>query len=89
MAFFTRKVVRFLSSAVIYVISPIYRNLVNARVNAALVLTSGSNRPCVTTWAKISLVMGYLFFFAKGEIVAALASNRYTIGSLNAAIKMP
>jgi len=88
-AFFARKVVRFLSSAIIYVISPICRNSVNARVNTALVLTSSSDRPCVTTWARISLVMGYLSFFAKGEIVAAPASNWYTIGSLNAVIKMP
>jgi len=87
-AFFARKVVRFLSSAVIYVISPIRRNLVNARVNIALVLISGSDRPCVTTWARMSLVIGYLSFFAKGEIAAALASNRCTIGSLNAIIKM-
>jgi len=87
-AFFARKVVRFLNSAIVYVISPICRNLANARVNAALVLTSSSNRPCVTTWARISLVMGYLSFFTKGEIAAALVSNWYTIGSLNAVIKM-
>ena len=88
-AFFARKVVRFLSSAVVYIISPIYRNLVNARVNTVLVLTSGSNGPYVTTWARMSLVMGCLSFFTKGEIVAALASNWYTIGSSNAVIKMP
>ena len=89
MAFFARKVVRFLSSAVVYIISPIRRNLANIRVNTALVLISGSNRPCITTWARMSLVIGCLSFFAKGEIVAAPASNWYTIGSLNAAIKMP
>ena len=88
-AFFTRKVVRFLSSAVVYVISPIRRNPANARVNAALVLTSGSDGPCVTTWARMSLVMGCLSFFTKGEIAAAPASNRCTIGSSNAVIKMP
>ena len=88
-AFFARKVVRFLSSAVVYVISPIHRNPVNARVNAALVLTSSSNGPCVTTWARMSLVMGYLSFFAKGEIAAAPASNWCTVGSLNAVIEMP
>jgi len=74
-AFFTRKVVWFLSSAVVYVILPICKNLANARVNAALVLISDSNRPCVTTWAKMSLVIGYLSFFTKGEIAAAPASN--------------
>jgi hypothetical protein len=88
-AFFAKKVVRFLSSAVVYVISPIRRNLANARVNTALVLISGSNRPCVTTWARISLVIDCLSFFTKGEIVATLASNWCTIGSSNAAIKMP
>jgi len=41
----------------------------------ASVLTSSSNRPYVTTWAKMSLVIGCLSFFTKGEIVAALASN--------------
>ena len=87
-AFLARKVVRFLSSAVVYIISPIYRNPVNARVNAVLVLTSGSNGPCVTTWARISLVIGCLSFFTKGEIAAALASNLCTIGSLNTIIKM-
>jgi len=71
------------------VISPIRRNLANIRVNAVLVLISGSNRLCVTTWAKISLVMGYLSFFAKGEIAATLVSNWCTIGSLNAIIKIP
>ena len=89
MAFFTRKVVRFLSSAVVYIISPIYRNPANARVNAASVLISSSNKPCITTWARMSLVIGYLSFFAKEEIAAALASNWCTIGSLNTAIKMP
>ena len=89
MAFFARKVVRFLSSAVVYVISPIRRNLANTRVNAALVLISGSDRPYITTWARISLVIGYLSFFTKGEIVATPASNRYTIGFLNAIIKIP
>jgi len=57
-------------------------------VNAALVLISSSNRPCVITWARISLVIGYLSFFAKGEIAAALASNWCTIGSLNTVIKI-
>jgi hypothetical protein len=74
-AFFTRKVVRFLSSAIVYIISPIYRNLANVRVNIASVLTSSSDRPCVTTWARISLVIGYLSFFTKGEIAATLVSN--------------
>jgi len=74
-AFLIRKVVWFLSSAVVYVISPIYRNPANARVNTALVLTSSSDGPCVTTWAKISLVMGCLSFFTEGEIAAAPASN--------------
>jgi len=37
----------------------------------------------------MSLVIGYLSFFTKGEIAATLVSNRYTIGSLNAIIKMP
>jgi hypothetical protein len=59
------------------------------RVNIVLVLISSSNRLCVTTWARISLVIGYLSFFTKGEIVATLVSNWYTIGSLNAIIKMP
>jgi len=54
----------------------------------ASVLTSGSNRPCVTTWARMSLVIGYLSFFTEGEIVAAPASSWCTIGSLNAVIKM-
>jgi len=54
----------------------------------ALVLISGSDGPCVTTWAKMSLVMGCLSFFIKGEIAAALASNWYTIGSSNTVIKM-
>ena len=72
-----------------YVISPIRRNLANARVNIALVLTSGSDRPCVTTWARMSLVMSCLSFFTKGEIAATFASNWCTIGSLNAIIKMP
>jgi len=54
----------------------------------ASVLISSSNRPCVTTWARISLVIGCLSFFTKGEIVAALVSNQCTIGSLNAVIKM-
>jgi hypothetical protein len=40
-----------------------------------LVLISGSNRPYITTWARISLVIGYLSFFTKGEIVATLVSN--------------
>jgi len=87
-AFFTRKVVRFLSSAIVYIILPICRNLVNVRVDTASVLISGSNGPCVTTWARMSLVMGYLFFFTKGEIAAALASNWYTIGSSNTIIEM-
>jgi hypothetical protein len=73
----------------VYIISPIYRNLVNIRVNIVLVLTSGSNRPYITTWARISLVIGYLSFFTKGEIVATLVSNWYTIGSSNAIIKIP
>jgi hypothetical protein len=72
----------------VYVISPICRNLVNIRVNAVLVLISSSNRPCITTWARISLVIGCLSFFTKGEIAAALVSNRCTIGSLNAVIKI-
>jgi len=37
----------------------------------------------------MSLVIGCLSFFTKGEIVATLVSNWYTIGSLNAIIKMP
>jgi len=41
----------------------------------ALVLISSSNRPYVTTLAKISLVIGCLSFFTKGEIAAALVSN--------------
>ena len=89
MAFLTRKVVWFLSFAIIYIILPICRNLVNARVNVVLVLISSSKEPYITTWARISLVMGYLAFFTKGEIVATPASNWCTIGSLNAAIKMP
>jgi len=36
----------------------------------------------------MSLVIGYLSFFTKGEIAATLASNWCTIGSLNAVIKM-
>ena len=75
MAFFARKVVRFLSSAVVYIISPIYRNPANIRVNAVVVLTSSSNRPYITTWARISLVIGYLSFFTKGEIITTLVSN--------------
>jgi len=58
-----------------YVISPIYRNLVNARVNTVLVLISSSNGPYITTLARISLVIGYLSFFTKGEIAATLVSN--------------
>jgi len=46
---FARKVVRFLSSAIVYIISPIRKNLVNARVNMALVLISNSNGPYITT----------------------------------------
>ena len=88
-AFFTKKVVWFLSSAIVYVISPIYRNLVNVRVNIASVLISSSDGPYVTTWARMSLVMGCLSFFTKGEIAAALVSNWCTIGSLNAIIKIP
>ena len=72
-----------------YIISPIRRNLANIRVNAVLVLISSSDRPCVTTWARMSLVIGCLSFFTKGEIAAALASNWCTIGSLNAVIEMP
>jgi len=53
-----------------------------------LVLTSSSNRPCVTTWARISLVMGCLSFFTKGEIAATPASNWCTIESLNTVIKI-
>jgi len=87
-AFLARKVIRFLSSAIVYVISPIRRNLANARVNAASVLTSGSDGPCVTTWARMSLVIGCLSFFTEGEIAAAPASNLYTVGSLNAVIEM-
>ena len=68
-AFFARKVVQFLSSTIVYIISPIYRNLANVRVNVVLVLISSSNRPCITTQARISLVMDYLSFFTKGEIV--------------------
>jgi len=41
----------------------------------ALVLISGSNRPYITTWAKISLVIGCLSFFTKKKIAAALVSN--------------
>ena len=89
MAFFARKVVWFLSSAIVYVISPIRRNLANARVNTALVLISSSNRLYITTWARISLVISYLSFFTKGEIAATSVSNRYTIGSLNTIIKIP
>jgi len=37
----------------------------------------------------MSLVIGYLSFFTKGEIAAILVSNWYTIESLNAVIKMP
>jgi len=37
----------------------------------------------------MSLVIGCLSFFTKGEIAATLASNRCTIKSLNTAIKMP
>jgi hypothetical protein len=69
-------------------ISPIYKKPVNVRVNMASVLTSSSNGPCVTTWAKISLVIDCLSFFTKGEIVAALVSNWCTVGSLNAIIKI-
>jgi hypothetical protein len=36
----------------------------------------------------MSLVMGCLSFFTKGEIVVTLVSNWYTIGSLNAVIKI-
>jgi len=36
----------------------------------------------------MSLVMGCLSFFTKGEIMAALVSNWCTIGSLNAIIKI-
>jgi len=36
----------------------------------------------------MSLVIGYLSFFAKEEIAAALVSNRCTIGFLNAIIKI-
>jgi hypothetical protein len=59
----------------VYIILPICRNLVNARVNTALVLISGSDGPYITTWARISLVIGCLSFFTKGEIIAALVSN--------------
>jgi len=52
------------------------------------VLISSSDRPYITTWARIFLVIGYLSFFAKGEIVATLVCNWYTIGSLNAVIKI-
>ena len=54
-----------------------------------LVLISSSNRPCITTWARISLVIDCLSFFTKGEIAATLVSIWCTIGSLNAVIKMP
>jgi hypothetical protein len=74
-AFFTRKVVWFLNSAIVYVISPIYKKLANIRVNIASVLIFSSNRLCVTTWAKISLVIGYLSFFTEGEIAAVLVNN--------------
>jgi hypothetical protein len=59
----------------VYIISPIYKNLVNIKMNTASVLIFSNNRPCVTTWAKISLVIDYLSFFIKGEIAAALVSN--------------
>jgi hypothetical protein len=59
------------------------------RVNIVSVLISGSNRPYITTWARMSLVIGCLSFFTKGEIVATLASNWCTIGSLNTIIKIP
>ena len=36
----------------------------------------------------MSLVMGCLSFFTEGEIAAAPASNRCTVGSSNAAIEM-
>jgi len=36
----------------------------------------------------MSLVIGCLSFFTKGEIAAAPASNWCTIGSLNTVIKM-
>ena len=88
-AFFARKVIWFLSSAIVYIILPIYRNPANARVNIVSVLISSSNRPYITTWARMSLVIGCLSFFTKGEIVATLVSNWYTIGSLNAVIKIP
>jgi hypothetical protein len=54
----------------------------------ALVLTSSSDGPYITTWARMSLVIGYLSFFTKEEIVATLVSNWCTIGSLNAIIKI-
>jgi len=87
-AFLIKKVIWFLSFTVVYVILPIYRNPANARVNAVLVLISSSNRPCVTTWARISLVIGCLSFFTKGEIAATLVSNWCTIEFSNAVIKM-
>ena len=75
MTFFTKKIVWFLNSTIVYIILPIHKNLVNVRVNTALVLIFSSNRPCVTTWAKISLVIGCLSFFTKGEIAATLVNN--------------
>jgi hypothetical protein len=61
-AFFIRKVVRFLSSAIVYIILPIRKKLVNIRVNTASVLIFGSNRPYVTTYIR-------KFFF--GLVVAS------------------
>ena len=40
-----------------------------------LELISSSKELYITTWARISLVMGCLAFFTKGEIAAALVSN--------------
>ena len=88
MAFFAKKVIQFLSFAVVYIILPIYKNLANARVNAALLLIFNNNRPYITTWAKISLIINYLSFFTKEEIAAALVNNWYTIKSLNAIIEI-
>ena len=72
----------------VYMILPIYKNLTNARVNAALMLIFGSNGLCVTTWVRMSLTMGCLFFFTEGEIVATPASNQCTVKSSNAAIEI-
>jgi len=70
-----RNVIGFLRSVVVYIILPICRNLVNIRVNAILVLILDSKELCVTTKARISLVISYFSFFIEGEIVAALVSN--------------